>query len=104
MEEITNKLEYFFLKTIIAGLKDESITVDAARNLAKVFLSLEPFTSMEDVDAKVTQFVGQNEQFSSLTSYLKAYESEKKTDTKIEKMREHMKNNNIEAALEVAKA
>lgn len=103
MDEVTNRLEYLFLKIIIAGLKDESISTDSVKDLAGIFLGLEPFVSFEDTEKKIGQFVSKYPYFNSLEEYLKAYEHEKATDSKIEKMREHMKNNNIEAAIQVAK-
>ncbi len=101
---IKHQIEYLFLKKIIAGLKDGSISVVKAKEYANAFLSIEPFLSIEDAYNKTNQFVAEHSEFTILKDYMDAFEKEKDVSAKIDKMREHIKLNNIDAALQVAKA
>lgn len=101
---VTNKLEYLFLKKIIAGLRDNSMTIPKAKEYANEFLTIEPFTSSEDAYNKTAQFAEKHVEFMELKDYLDALEKEKDVAGKIDQMREHIKQNNIDAALEVARA
>ena len=101
---IKHQIEYLFLKKIIAGLRDGSISVAKAKEYANAFLSIEPFTSIEDAYNKINQFVAGHAEFTILKDYIDSYEKEKDVAGKIDKMREHIKQNNIDAAIQVAKA
>jgi len=101
---IKHQIEYLFLKKIIAGLKDGSISVAKAKQYANEFLSIEPFVSIEDAYNKTNQFVVEHAEFIILKDYMDAFEKEKDVVAKIDKMREHIKLNNIDAAIQVAKA
>lgn len=92
-----------FLKKIIAGLRDGSISVAKSREYANAFLSIEPFASIEDAHNKINQFVAKYSEFAILKDYIDAYEEEKDVAGKIDKMREHMRQNNIDAAIQVAR-
>ena len=101
--KITSKVEYLFLKKIIAGLRDGSMSVKQAKEYANAFLSIEPFTSIEDAYSKTNQFVKEHSEFTILKDYIDSYEKERDVAGKIDKMREHMRQNNIDAAIQVAK-
>lgn len=103
MEKIKGHLEYLFLKAIIQGLREESISVDDSRVFAQEFLSGEPFTSIQDAEKKAAYFASKNPVFESLITYLHAYDKEKHIDETVEKMRFYIKNNNLDEALKVAK-
>jgi len=100
---IKHQIEYLFLKKIIAGLRDGSISVAKAKEYANVFLSIEPFTSIEDAYNKTNQFVAKHSEFTIIKDYMDAFEKEKDVAAKIDKMREHIKQNNLDEALQVAK-
>ena len=102
MAKLTEKLEYLFLKAIVHGLSDKSTKAPIARQFGIEFLKLEPFTSLEDAKKKMAAFVSQNSKFEQLTKYMNAYHEETRINEVIEKMRTHMKNNDIDKALEVA--
>lgn len=101
---IKHQIEYLFLKKIIAGLRDGSISVAKAKEYANAFLSIEPFTSIEDAYNKTKLFVAEHTEFIILKDYIDAFEKEKDVAAKIDKMREHIKQNNLDAAIQVAKA
>ncbi len=104
MAYIKHQLEYFFLKQIIDGLRDDSFDVPKAKEYASEFLSIEPFISVDDAYQKINQFVEKHAKFAELKDYIGKIESEKDVAGKIEKMREHIKQNDIDAALMVAKS
>lgn len=100
---LTHHLEYLFLKRIISGLRDKSIDIPKAKESAIAFLAIEPFTSSEDAHNKITEFVAKNKVFRDLLDYMYSYKIEKEDLEKVNKMREHIKLGNIDAALDVAK-
>ena len=103
LSALTHQLEYIFLKKIIAGLKDKTINLINAKTYANDFLSIEPFASADDAYAKIMNFVTQHNAFTELKTYMDSYNNDKNDLEKIRKMREHMKNSDIDAALQVAK-
>ena len=102
--QLNHKLESLYLRTIITGLRDGSITVEESRLFSKAFLQKEPFQSLEEAKQKIYAYVSENPKFEKLKAYIDAYHEEQQVDSKIEQMRAHIKNNNIEEALNVAKA
>lgn len=101
---LTYQFEHLFLKRIIEGLRNKGISIVQAKEYANAFLAIEPFTSVEDACAKITEFVAQHTAFVELKNYMVNYQNQKNDLAKIAKMREHIRQNNIDAALVVAKA
>jgi len=102
MKKVTNDLAYMFLKRIVTGLRDGSIDVQRAKLLARLFINLEPFNSIDDAKVKMHTFATQNPHFQELDTYMTAYHEEKKIGQVIDKMRKYMKDNDIDNALAVA--
>lgn len=102
IKKITDHLEYLFIRKIIEGLTDESISILVAKNYAIAFSKLEPFTSIDDAKDKMSRFTDQNIIFNQMKDYANAYHTEQKLGAVIEKMRGYMQNNQIDEALEVA--
>lgn len=102
IKKITNDLESIFLKKIIMGLRDGSINIADSKRFANLFLSLEPFSSIDEAKNKMTTFSAQNTHFADLQNYMNAYHEEKKVGEVIEKMRKFIKNNDVDNALKVA--
>jgi hypothetical protein len=100
---LTHQLEYLFLKKIIDGLRDKKISIVQAKEYANAFLAIEPFVSAEDAHEKIMNFFAQYPIFIETRNYMLTYQNEKNDLSKIAKMREHIKQNNIDAALAVAK-
>ena len=88
---LTHQLEYLFLKKIIAGLRDKSISVSEAKTYANAFLTIEPLISSEDAYVKIMDFVAKNTLFTDLKGYMNVYQKEKNDLIKITKMREYIK-------------
>jgi hypothetical protein len=103
LKKLTDSLEYMFLKAIINLLRGKEITVKQAQQYAREFLKIEPFTTFDDAKLKMTQFAIKSQQFSTLTEYVNAYEKEQKVEAVINKMRQFMKNDQVEQAIQVAK-
>lgn len=104
LDALKHHLEYLFLKKIIICLKENSITIDQAQEYSNAFLSIEPFTSPDHAHIKINQFVARYPLFIDLQQHMEDRAKEKRDLEKINKMREHIKQNNIKAALEVAKS
>lgn len=103
IQKITNQLEYLFLKKIASELMAEQISVEKAKEDAKAFKQIEPFTSVEDAQNKIGAFVQGKEEFTKLKEYVDAYHEEKHIDEKIEAMRAHLRENRLDEAIAVAK-
>lgn len=102
VEQITDNVEYMFVRRMIDALRSGEVKLEEAREWAKDFLSIEPFASLEDAKTKVSGYVENHPLFVKLSEYLDSYMEEKKVDEKIENIRGHLKSNNIDEALRVA--
>ncbi len=102
LEKMKKQVEYIFLKRIVTGLRDGSIEVAQAKAWAQAFLKIEPFANFDDAKAKLAQFAVENPLFEELKGYIEAYHYEQKVDAVIQKMRQHMGDNNLDEALKVA--
>lgn len=100
---LTERLEYIFIKEVIKALKTESVSIEEARSLAIDFRKIEPFRSIEDAEEKVTHYTEKYPRFIILKEYADGFRYEQEANKKIEKMRKHMQENNIDEALKVAK-
>lgn len=103
-KELNERLESIFLRAIVTGLRDRSISVEESRHFARAFLQKEPFGTLEEAKQKIHAYVAENPKFTMVKDYMDAYHEEQNVDNKIAQMREHLKNNNVEEALRVAKA
>ena len=93
------KMEIEYLKLLAGLLKDGKINRQIAKDSAKTYLTLLPFSSDEDIQTKIKTFV---EKYPMLDKYqvivMDAIE-QIKTAQILEKMRTHLKNDNIEEAI-----
>ncbi len=103
VQKITSQLEYLFLNKIIEGLNQKNLNMPQAKILATDFLQLEPFTTFEDARKKIQSFIRQRAEFGFLDEFLKGFHDEQQKSQLIEKMRGHMRNGQIDAALKAAK-
>ena len=100
--KMTEQAEYLFLKRVINGLRDKSITIPEAKECAKLFLNTEPFTTIDEAKAKINQFVTDHTKFDSIKKYIDAFHHEQGIDNVIEKMRQYIKDDNVDEALKIA--
>jgi hypothetical protein len=106
MDDLTTlkmRLEYIFLKEIVKGLRQKNITAADTKIWAQTFLAIEPFTSQDDANTKIDKFCQTYPQFSRLKEYLDSYMKEEHVDVTIDKMRERIKANDLDGALQIAK-
>lgn len=103
LKKFIDNLEFLFLKTVANDLQNEAITIPNAKAYAIEFRKIEPFTSIEDAQQKVVEFVKRFPRFKTLQEYADAFYHEQKIEKIIEKMRHYLKNKNIDAALQAAK-
>jgi len=101
---LTHQLEYMFLKKIIDELNAGTMRVAEAKKNAKDFLAIEPFTTPEETYIKIMDFVKQHGVFAELKTHMNNYQKEKSERAKVAKIQEHLRKNNIDAAIAVAKA
>ena len=97
--DLTDKLEKNYLKLIIQYLKDGTLTLPDSRAVTREFLALQPFASAEDAQKKIVEFTAKHLEFKQLEILLMSIIEEEKTDNLLAKMRSHLENNNIDAAL-----
>lgn len=103
LQKLTVHLEYIFLKTIVRELKSNHIKIADAKNYAIAFRKLEPFRSLEDAKTKMTQFSTLYKAYVLPEDYIDIYFQELKKDELIEQMREHLKKNEIDQAIQLVK-
>ena len=102
LEKLTVDLEYQYLKYVMNTVRDKTLSVPDAKKSAQGFLKLLPFNSVDDVKNKISSYTPEFPFFTFLHKYMSAYDEEQKTAQVIEKMKQHIKNNNIDDALKVA--
>lgn len=99
--KLKEQLEYLFMRVIISKLKANQMQPIEAKTLAQEFLKSEPFASIDDAHTKVDTFVAKNPIFSLLKEYSDVYYDEEHLDEKMELMKKHLKENNIDEAMSV---
>jgi hypothetical protein len=104
LDGVRYQLEYTFLKVLVKELRDGRMTVAQAKLFAQEFVAVKPFESEEDAYLKILSFSSKYPELKELTDYVEAAQSELHVSEKIQKMKEHIKQNDIDKALEVAKA
>lgn len=102
IKKLTASLEYLYLKQIINILRDKTTNILEVKRSAVEFLNLQPYASVQDAKNKMKQFAQKFSQFVQLEEYMSAYEEEKRTSEIIEKMKKHIKGNNLDEALRIA--
>ena len=103
LKAITSDVENDLLNIIIQNLKQKSLDVKQAKALAKEFLSLLPIQDKKDLLEKLHKLSNEHVEVKSLyLKYAKPYEEEER-QKKLALMSEHIKNGQIEHALNVAK-
>ena len=91
------------MKLIIQYLKTGKLKLADARTAAKEFLALLPFKDKDDLKSKLQDFTGKHKQFNQVyITFLKVHE-EIKTAEMIAKMREYIRENKIDEALQLVR-
>ena len=103
LKKMTDALEHILFKQIIDGLKQNTLDMPDAKKSAQEFLQMEPFASVEDGKEKMNKFVQEYAQFVKMKEYMDAFHEEQHLDAKIEQMQQHIRNDNIDEALRIAK-
>jgi len=91
-----------YLRILIIVLESEELDLERAKTITKEFLDLVNNAQTETVEKQIATFVAKNPLFESILTTVKSYEDEKRTAQVLEKMRIHLKNNNVDNALKVA--
>jgi hypothetical protein len=104
VQKITSQLEHIFLDKLLEGLRQRTLTIPQAKELANNFLKNEPFTSFEEAVEKMKAFTREHAELGVLNDYLSAFHQERQKGALIEKMRMHLKKGEIDQAIQVAKS
>lgn len=102
VKKLKTIVEYQYLKHVVEGVRNKTLSLPDAKKSAQAFLKLLPFASTDDIKNKMETYANEFSQFSFLAQYIKVYEEEQKMASVIEKMKQHIQNNNIDEALKVA--
>lgn len=103
MQDIIDDVEKELLQSIINNIKENHMTEEEARELAQEFLSLLPIEDKQDLLAKLLKLSKEHVEVKSVyLKYAKPYEEEDR-QRKLTLMSQHIKDGNIEHALNVAK-
>lgn len=103
MQTITVDIEKDLLQAIITNLKQNRMTEDQGRQMAKEFLTLLPMQDKRDLLDKLYKFSQAHiEAKGTYLKYAKPLEEEDRLK-KLELMSQHIQNGNIDHAINVAK-
>jgi hypothetical protein len=103
MQAVVTDVEKELLLAIIKNLKEDRMTEEQGRQLAREFLTLLPIQDQKDLLEKLYTFSKSHVEAKGVyLKYAKPYEEADRLK-KIELMSQHIKNGNIDHALNVAK-
>jgi hypothetical protein len=102
-EDAIRDIDTVFLKELIQKLQSGDMDKPAAKVASEQFLRLRPFSTLEDLTSKISQFLSVYPEFLMLDTAIKRHAEEIRTHQVIEQMRKHMLAGNIDQALDVAK-
>lgn len=100
--EFIERIEEEYLKILIKQLQDGEIDTNQAKQLSVEFLNLTPFQTSEDMESKIRTFTESHPEFGGIYVNLLKYEDEARTASLLNQMRVHMKNNDVDKALNLA--
>lgn len=98
-EELIKKIEIEFLKLLSKKLNEGSINRQIARDSASYYLSFLPFQSAEDIITKAKTIAVKFPELDSYPVYVLGEIEGLKTQQILEKMRKHMKKNEVDQAI-----
>lgn len=98
-DEFIKKVEIEYLRILAKLLREGKITRTQAKDSAKAYLAMLPFASSEELLKKVKSFVTSFPMIDVYEIYVMHEIEEIKTNQVLEKMRAHLKNDNIEEAI-----
>ena len=102
-DALIKQVEVDYLLDLIKELRSQRIDLPKGREITREFLTLLPFTSLDDMRNKVKTFSEKYKDFSRAYINLQAKEEQEKKTAVLDKMREHLKNKNIDEAINIAK-
>jgi hypothetical protein len=102
LSDIIDRIETDYLKMMMKYLDSGDMAVDTARASAKSFLGLLPFKSEEDIEEKLNTYCNYWPQFAQLRLSVKAAEDEVHSNRTIQRMRQLLKQGDVDAALALA--
>lgn len=101
-KEIQAKIDRQYCTILLGLINSKSTNREDTHKSATALLTLEPISSFDDAKTKLEFFVSKFPQYKDLLSYLLALEADQKVKHVVDKMHEHLRDNNIDEALKVA--
>lgn len=102
-EELIRDFEIEYLKIIIKLMNNGELKLDDAKSSAVYYLSLLPYSDMNDLQNKAKTFVDKYPWAQGLNVFILQKVEDSKTSDVLNKMRTLMRGNKIDEALQVAK-
>ncbi|MFO0703538.1 MAG: hypothetical protein U0525_02320 [Patescibacteria group bacterium] len=96
-------MEKKFLQCIVDLSKSNKVDDAQIKIAAKVMQAMRPWNNWSEAELKSEFFVSKFPNFGPMFDYAKSMKMEEETTQKIELMHKHLKEDNIDAALQIAK-
>lgn len=103
LQQFIEQVEKDLLEHIVASMKDKKISVEEAQSLARDFLTLLPPLDKADLLNKLRSLAGKHPLAVEIYHDFAVAESNSERDKKLDLMAQHIKQGDIEKALEAAK-
>ncbi len=91
-----------FLHSLASDLKSAKISPLRARLLAKEFLPISKSVTVDLLKLGLANFCTKNPSFNSIQLIVEKHTDDSETSQLLQKMRQHMQDGNIDAAIQVA--
>lgn len=101
IQSVIEKTELDFLDKLVIFLRNGTISFEDGKTLTREFLAMTPFTSEEDLQDKIKQFIAVHRNFEGIYITLLNFHEQSKTQELLKRMQEHIKDNKIDEALQL---
>ncbi len=102
-KEIQRLIERRYLQCIVDLSKKNPLSDDLSRISAQVMQAMRPWNSWDEALVKSEFFVSKFPNFTDVYNYVKAMKDEQDSEKMIDLMHKHLKENDIDSALQVAR-
>ncbi len=100
--ELRKSVDLAFLQQLASDLKSAKISPLRARLLAKEFLPISKSVTVDLLKLGLADFCKKNPSFNSIQLIVEKHTDDSETNDLLQRMRQHMQDGNIDAAIQVA--
>lgn len=100
-QEFVKTIEIEYLRCVSELLKSGAMDLPTAKASAKEFLTYVPFSSVDDMRGKIQKFISTYPALNIFHVRFLTHVEDEHTKGVLEQMRHHLKNNDIDAALQL---